>query len=287
MARTAADLALVLPVIAGSHPRDPASSQHPVDDYSARLEAGLDGIRVGVPANWFFDICDPDIERATRQAAQVLADHGAALMDISLPTTDRINPHTIELLIVFAEAASLHEVDQARPSDFGPEFQEFLARAQATAAGDYLKALRARHLFQRDFQDAFAQVDVMLVPAAISTAPRHDNMVARIGERELPLIDVTSRAVAIMNMVGVPSLTMPAGFDRDGLPMGVQVVARPYAEATCLRVAHAFQQLTGHHLAAPALVEADRRGTSDPVAPVALPDLIEHPLDTSTLSPVW
>jgi aspartyl-tRNA(Asn)/glutamyl-tRNA(Gln) amidotransferase subunit A len=287
MARTAADIARVLPVIAGHDPRDPTSATRPVDDYGVGLGAGLDGVRVGVPADWFFDVCDPEIEQATRRAIELLAEQGARLVDVSFPMTAHINPHTIELLVVYAEAASLHETEAQRRSGFGPEFQQFLRRAQQVPAGDYLKALRARHLFQLDFQRAFERVDVVVVPAAVSVAPRHDHMVATIGDRELPLIDVTSRAVAIMNMTGVPSLTMPAGFDRQGLPIGVQVVARPFAEATCLRVADAFQQLTAHHRAAPALVEDDRRVSTDPPGLLDIAPLVENPLDTTTMSSVW
>jgi aspartyl-tRNA(Asn)/glutamyl-tRNA(Gln) amidotransferase subunit A len=287
MARTAADLGLALQVIAGHDPLDPTSSTRPVDDYRAEIEAGLAGIRIGLPTDWFFDVCDPDIERATRAAVALMAEQGAEVVDVSLPTAARINPHTIELAVVYAEAASLHEIEFDRLADCGPEFREFLLRAQGTSASDYLKALRARHLFQLDFERMFEQVDVIVVPAAIASSPRHDRMVARIGDNERALIDVTSRAVAVMNMVGVPSLTLPAGFDRHGLPMGMQVVARPFAEATCLRVANAFQQLTAYHLTLPPIVGADRRSALDPTDPVELPDLVENPLDTTTMSQVW
>jgi aspartyl-tRNA(Asn)/glutamyl-tRNA(Gln) amidotransferase subunit A len=287
MARTAADLGLALQVIAGHDPLDPTSSTRPVGDYRAEIEAGLAGIRVGLPTDWFFDVCDPDIERATRAAVALMAEQGAEVVDVSLPTAARINPHTIELAVVYAEAASLHEIEFDRLADCGPEFREFLLRAQGTSASDYLKALRARHLFQLDFERMFEQADVVVVPAAIASSPRHDRMVARIGDTDRALIDVTSRAVAVMNMVGVPSLTLPVGLDRHGLPMGMQVVARPFAEATCLRVANAFQQLTDYHVAVPPIVDADRRSALDPTGLVELPDLVENPLDTTTMSQVW
>src|SRR5262249_34683426 len=157
---------------------------------------------------------------------RLLAEHGAEVHEIGFPSTRVVDLHAMELSIIYAELASLHEVTFDRLDEYGPEFQRLLVRAQFTSAVDYLKALRARHLVQLDFQRAFDQVDAIVVPGGVCTAPRHDHLVARLGDEERPLIDVISRPTAVMDMAGVPALTIPAGFDHLGLPMGIQVVAR-------------------------------------------------------------
>jgi aspartyl-tRNA(Asn)/glutamyl-tRNA(Gln) amidotransferase subunit A len=285
MTRTALDSALALQVMAGHDPADPTSATARVDDYTGRIGAGLDGLRLGVPTDWFFDVCDPQVERATRAAISLLTEHGATAKEVAFPSTHLVDLHAMELTIVYAEAASLHEVTFERLREYGPEFQHLLTRAQFTSAVDYLKALRARHLLQLDFQRAFEEVDAVIVPGGVCVAPRHDHLVAAIGDRERPLIDVVSRPTAVMDIVGVPALTFPAGFNTDGLPMGVQVAAAPYAESTCLRIAHAFQQLTDYHRRQPELVrEASRRPAADLRS---LPPIIERPVVTTTKDNIW
>jgi aspartyl-tRNA(Asn)/glutamyl-tRNA(Gln) amidotransferase subunit A len=286
MTRTALDSALALQVMAGHDPADPTSATAPVGDYTGRIGAGLDGIRLGVPTDWFFDVCDPQVEQATRAAVRLLSEHGATVRDIPFPATREVDLHAMELTIVYAEAASLHEVTFGRLRDYGPEFQHLITRAQFTSAVDYLKALRARHLLQLDFQRAFEQVDAIVVPGGVCVAPRHDHLVATIGDQERPLIDVVSRPTAVMDIVGVPALTFPAGFDSGGLPLGIQVAARPYAEDVCLRIAHAFQQLTDYHRRQPALVrEASAAGP--PAVRPPLPAVVENPVLTATKDNIW
>jgi aspartyl-tRNA(Asn)/glutamyl-tRNA(Gln) amidotransferase subunit A len=285
MTRTALDSALALQVMAGHDPADPTSATAPVDDYTGRIGAGLDGLRLGVPTDWFFDVCDPQVERATRAAISLLTEHGATAKEVAFPSTHLVDLHAMELTIVYAEAASLHEVTFERLREYGPEFQHLLTRAQFTSAVDYLKALRARHLLQLDFQRAFEEVDAVIVPGGVCVAPRHDHLVAAIGDRERPLIDVVSRPTAVMDIVGVPALTFPAGFDASGLPIGIQVAAAPYAESMCLRIAHAFQQLTGYHRRQPDLVrDASQHHAVDLQS---LPPVIERPVVTATKDNIW
>jgi len=287
MARSAVDVALALQVIAGNDPLDPTSATVAVPDYTSALGERLDGVRIGLPTNWFFDECDPEVEHATRQAAVVMAQQGAYVTQIAMPSMDDVDLHAIELTIVYAEAASLHDVNFGRLRDCGPEFQKLLARAQFTSAVDYLKALRARHLVQLEFQRAFEQVDVLVVPGGVCVAPRHDHLIAKIGDEERSLIDVISRPTAVMDIVGVPALTVPAGFDRQGLPMGIQIAARPHRDVDCIRVAHAFQQVTGHHALVPKIVRSDSLTARDPESEPLRPALIEKPLVTTIRDEVW
>jgi len=287
LTRAAIDAALVLQVVSGHDPRDPTSATAPIGDYMRDIDAGLEGVRVGVPTDWFFDVCDPEVESATRGAIELMADHGAVVREIPFPSTREVDLHAIELTIIYSELASLHEVTLERLQEYGQEFQHLLIRAQFTSAVDYLKALRARHLVQLDFQRAFDQVDAIVVPGGVCTAPRHDHLMAHLGTQERPLIDVISRPTAVMNITGVPALTIPAGFDQLGLPIGIQIATRPYDEAAGFRVAHAFQKLTDFHTRKPPIVRADLESHARGAPHAALPAILAKPIVTATRDRVW
>jgi aspartyl-tRNA(Asn)/glutamyl-tRNA(Gln) amidotransferase subunit A len=286
MTRSAIDAAHALGAMAGYDPRDPTAGNVPVPNYAAGLTTELTGVRVGVPTEWFFDVCAPEVEEATRAAIDVMAANGATINEFELPSTRTVQLHAIELTIVYAELASLHEPNFHRLEQYGEEFQRLLTRAQFTSAVDYLKALRARHLVQLDFQTVFEQNDVVVVPGGVCVAPRHDHLVAEIGDEERPLIDVVSRPTAVMDIVGLPAVTIPAGFDDNGLPLGIQIAARPYNELSCLSVAHAYQQLTNYHTALPPIVAEDV--AAHPTDALSdLPATLAKPVVTATRDRIW
>lgn len=287
MTRSALDAGLALRVMAGHDPKDPTSAKRAVDDYVGRIGTGLEGLRIGVPTDWFFDICDPEVEAACRLAIRLLEDHGATVLDVALPATRLVDLHAIENTIVYAELASLHDITFERLDEYGPEFQRLFVRSQFTSATDYLKALRARHLLQLDFQNAFERVDALLVPAQLCTAPRQDHIVAKIGAKEFPFLDVGSRPTAVMDIVGIPTVAFPVGFDQLGLPIGAQVAASPYNEALCLRIVHAYQQLTDFHKALPPMVQADAESRQGGWRSDSLPSIIHKPVVTATKDSIW
>jgi aspartyl-tRNA(Asn)/glutamyl-tRNA(Gln) amidotransferase subunit A len=285
--RSAEDAALALQVMAGWDPRDPTSGRAAVPDYTASIDRGVDGLRIGVPTDWFFDVCDPEIAAATHQAVAELERAGAVVREVPLPTTRQVQLHAIELTVVYAEMSSLHSPTFDRLEEYGPEFQKLLARGQFVHAADYLHALRARHLVQRDFERAFESVDAVVVPGCVCIAPRHDRMVAKIGDEELPLLDVISRTTAVFDIVGMPTITVPSGLDREGMPMGVAFATRPYDEATCFQVAHAYQRLTGHHLTPPPIVEADAAVSHPAVSRLPGDGVVEKPIVTEMKAGIW
>jgi aspartyl-tRNA(Asn)/glutamyl-tRNA(Gln) amidotransferase subunit A len=284
LTRSAIDAAHALAAMAGYDPSDPTSGNVAVPDYARSLRP-LEGMRIGVPTEWFFDICAPEVTAAAHAAIELLAANGATIKEFDLPTTRTVQLHAIELTIVYAEVASLHEPNFSRIEGYGEEFQRLLTRAQFTSAVDYLKALRARHLLQLDFQRVFEDNDVVIVPGGVCVSPRHDHLVAKIGDEEMPLIDVVSRPTAVMDIVGLPAITIPAGFDDEGMPLGIQVAARPYDEISCLSVAHAYQQLTDYHSTMPSLVADDRNGTTASVP--ELPPYLAKPVVTATRDRIW
>jgi aspartyl-tRNA(Asn)/glutamyl-tRNA(Gln) amidotransferase subunit A len=259
LARSAVDAALALQVLAGNDPADPSSGKASVDDYVRDIDRGVEGLRIGVPTDWFFDVCDPAIADATRAAVRQLGELGAKLGEFELPHTRSVQLHAVEMAIMYAEVASLHSPTISQLDRYGADFRDLLIRSQFVLATDYLHSLRARHLVQQDFERAFQDYDAIVVPGVVCVAPRHDHLVARIGAEELPLTDALTRTTAPFNIVGVPRVTIPSGFDAQGLPMAISIGSRPYDEATCLRVAHAYQQVTSFHMALPPALRQEAR----------------------------
>jgi aspartyl-tRNA(Asn)/glutamyl-tRNA(Gln) amidotransferase subunit A len=279
IARSAEDLARTLRVLAGPDPLDPTSSVAPVPDYPGLLAGAVRGLRVARPQDWFLERCHPEIARIADEAVALLVERGARVIDVELPATRTADLHAIEMMIIFAELASLHSDPDEDPDRYGPEFRRLFARAQFVSAVDYLHALRARHLVQRDFEAAFELADVFVVPAVVYPTPRLDDLRADLGDEVVPLADVVARTTAVFNIVGAPTVTVPAGFDSRGMPVGVQIAARPHADALALRVAHEFQQLTDVHRRAPVLdLAAAGTGTSRSMY---------RPIDTTTKDGMW
>jgi aspartyl-tRNA(Asn)/glutamyl-tRNA(Gln) amidotransferase subunit A len=256
----------MLTAMAGDDPRDPTSSREDPGAYLRALEAGVKGLRLGLPTEWFFEICDPRVETAARAAASALADEGAEVVEVSLPHAHLSD--AIGWTIMYAEFASLHEVTLHRLSEYGQGMtRQLLTNSQFVSAQDYLRALRARHLLQSDLEAVFDQVDALITPGPISAAPRLDDMALVVDGQAYSWVDVVARPTLIFNLTGVPALSVPSGFTEEGLPVGIQIAARPFDEATCFRVGHAYQSVTSHHLAVPALVKGE---AFPPVSPETL-----------------
>jgi aspartyl-tRNA(Asn)/glutamyl-tRNA(Gln) amidotransferase subunit A len=269
LAWTAADLALVLQAIAGHDPRDGTSAQEPVPDYSAALTGDLRGLRVGVPREYFVEGMEPGVEAATRAAIEVLRERGAELVEVSLPHTRYALP-TYYIIAPAEASANLarfdgvrygpreegrsmwDEIELTRGRRFGAEVRRrIMLGSYALSAGYYdayyKRAQQVRTLIKRDFEQVFTQVDMLAAP----TSP----MVAfPIGQKvddplAMYLADVCTLPI---NLAGVPGLVVPCGFS-DGLPVGLQLIGRPFDEATLLRAGDAYQRSSDWHTRRPAL----------------------------------
>jgi aspartyl-tRNA(Asn)/glutamyl-tRNA(Gln) amidotransferase subunit A len=257
MARSVLDVARTLEVIAGHDDRDPSSGQRLVDGYVADLERDVAGMRLGVPQNYFFEFCDPQVRRAVDAAIAAFEDAGVSIVEVRIPALDEIDPITLEWLIVNPERASMHEVNTPALDRYGVQFAQDILDGRLVLAIDYLRALRLRNVLQQDFERVFETVDAIITPGALSVAPRVEsetdlvNMWAVVGDERYPWLDILMRSTGPFNITGLPALTLPSGLNADGLPMAIQLVARPYDEAQALRLGHHFQQVTEHHLARP------------------------------------
>ena len=250
MTRTVRDAALVLNVIAGYDPRDPSSSNVPVEDFSAGLDDGVAGIRVGVPREYFYDVIDPEVKDAVVQAGRVLEDLGASVEEISIPVLEHSLP--ISGTILLTEAAEVHLGHlRDRPDDIGDDVRARLEAGALTPATDYIKAQRARTVFNREIAKTMRSYDVLLAPTGPIGAPKIGEAAVKVGGVEQPALSLLSRLTRPFNICGVPTVSVPCGFTSSGMPIGVQLAGRLFEEATVLRVAHAYEQATDWHTRRP------------------------------------
>jgi aspartyl-tRNA(Asn)/glutamyl-tRNA(Gln) amidotransferase subunit A len=268
LGRTAEDCALLLQGMAGFDPKDSTSIDEPVPDYSASLNGSLQGLRIGLPKEYFGEGLDPRIAQLVHESVKALEKLGAVVKEISLPNMQHAIP--AYYVIAPAEASSnLSRFDGVRfgyrcenPADltdlykrsraegFGPEVQRrIMVGAYALSAGYYdayyLQAQKIRRLIKNDFMNAFAEVDVILGP----TTP---NPAWKLGAKNADPVSAYLEDVYTItaNLAGLPGLSMPAGFV-DGLPVGVQLLAPYFQEGRLLNVAHQYQQASDWHTRAP------------------------------------
>jgi aspartyl-tRNA(Asn)/glutamyl-tRNA(Gln) amidotransferase subunit A len=270
LARTVEDCALLLEKIAGHDPRDLTSSTRPVDDYLGRLEEGARGLRIGVPREWFQGGLDAGVEQRVRAALATYEKLGAKLVEISLPHTKYgiaayylIAPAEASSNLarydgvrfgLRAEARGLKEMyAESRERGFGAEpKRRIMLGTYALSSGYYdayyLRAQKVRTLVRRDFDEAFRSCDLVAGPVAPSVA-------FKLGEKtadplQMYLADVFT---ITCNLAALPGLSVPCGLEAaSGMPVGLQLVGRPFDEATLLRAARALEREAGT-VPAPAL----------------------------------
>jgi aspartyl-tRNA(Asn)/glutamyl-tRNA(Gln) amidotransferase subunit A len=262
LARTVEDAAILLGSMAGYDPKDATSADLPVPDFAAACKRGVKGLRIGIPREYFSDGMPPEIFDLWQQGREWLRDAGATIVDVSLPHTKYAL--ATYYIVAPAEASSnLARYDgvrfglrregsdlgemyaNTRADGFGAEVKRrVLIGTYVLSAGYYdayyLKAQKVRALILRDFTDAFAQVDALLTPTAPSAAfgqgEKMDDPV------KMYLNDVFTVPA---NMAGVPGISVPAGLDAQGLPLGLQVIGRPFDEETVFAVAATLERAAG------------------------------------------
>jgi aspartyl-tRNA(Asn)/glutamyl-tRNA(Gln) amidotransferase subunit A len=263
--RSIEDVAILLGAIAGYDPQDATSLNVAVPDYTQSLIPDLKGKKIGIITETYGEGLDPEVEVATRQAIQVLQDLGAEIIDIScprfrygLPTYYIIAPSEASANLARydgvkygyrkEDAANLMELyTSTRASGFGAEVKRrIMIGTYALSAGYYdayyLKAQKVRTLIKQDFEAAFEQVDVLVCPTAPTTA-------FKAGEKTAdPISMYLSDLMTIpVNLAGLPGLSLPCGFDGQGLPIGLQIIGNVLREDEVLRAAYAYEQATEWH----------------------------------------
>jgi aspartyl-tRNA(Asn)/glutamyl-tRNA(Gln) amidotransferase subunit A len=251
LTRTVEDAALMLNAMAGYDPLDATSVRIPLDDAASGIGKGVRGLRIGVPRGYFFDQLEDDIAAAVEQAIADLRQLGAQVHDMEIAGIPEGLGKTFGL--VLAEAQAIHaESLQRCPQDFGADVLDILTSYPMTTA-DLLAGLQAAAGLTVSMREALEEVDVLLTATTPITAVRIGQQSVRYGNIEESVLGAMIRCTAPFNVTHLPALSLPCGFNRNGLPIGLQLVGRPFDEVNLLRVGHAYEQATGWHLRVPQL----------------------------------
>ena len=247
MTWTVEDCAILLQAIAGRDPKDPASASHPVPDCRAALTGDIRGLRIGVVRHLHEDDCPvtAEVAAALEEALRVLRSLGATLEEVRLrPAQDY---YDVKVTIAESELLAVHdEAVRTRPGDFGEDFLGRVLPAVLISARDYVQAQRERRRILAEMAPVYADYDVLVTATAGGPAPRLDAW------RTIEFWRRPSLTTPF-NVTGGPALAQCIGFSRSGLPLSMQVVGRPFAETTVLRVAHAYEQATEWRARRPSL----------------------------------
>ena len=245
LCKTVDDAAVLLAVTAGFDPLDPASVDRPVPDYTRALRTGATTLRMGLPRAGFFDDLHPDVARAVDEAISVLRSLGVAATDVTLPAAGHLL-----VPIMGPEAHAYHARFLAEsPHKYQPQTSERLVQLGSAASREqYIDARRQCELRRRDITQVFSTVDVLVTPTVAGLPSTIDPI-----EQSAGLDPGRTRNTAPFDVLGLPAISIPCGFTSSGLPIGLQIVSGPFAEATVLRMARAYEQATDWHTRRPAL----------------------------------
>ena len=253
MARTVEDCALMFNVIAGYDPRDLSSTTIPTVNYTADLNHGVQGLRIGIVSDYFFHHLQAPVHDAVKAALDTLVELGASVIDVAI---ENIHGNiSAQLTVESCEPSTYHQQWlRERPQDYGGDVRLLLEIGELHLATHYLQAQRYRSLLRAEFMDAFKSVDVFICPTLPFTATRIGETLVEIENGiEEDMLAAIMQFTGVPSLTGLPSLNVPCGFDLDGLPIGMQVIGRPFDETTLFRVGSAFQQATDFHHRSPQL----------------------------------
>ena len=265
MAQTAEDCAILLNTMASFDANDSTSLQRPKEDYTAQLNQSLQGVKIGLPKEYFGQGCDSEVQKNIQAAIDELTKQGVEFVDISLPNTELCIP--AYYVLACAEASTnLSRFDGVRYGYRTPNYdglEEMYSKTRAEGFGEevkrriligtyvlshgyydayYVKAQKLRRMIANDFQTAFKQCDAILSPVAPTAAPKLDSIAT--DPVQMYLSDIYTLS---LNLAGLPGLSAPAGFTDNGLPVGVQLVGKHFSESRLLNIAHQLQQATDWH----------------------------------------
>jgi Asp-tRNA(Asn)/Glu-tRNA(Gln) amidotransferase A subunit family amidase len=223
-----------------------------VPNYAGALSGDIRGVRLGIPGNYFFDDVEPFVEQAVRTAIADLEALGAKAVPVSTPDLDGVLD--CMLAIAMSEAGTYHQqAMRATPELFSDETRQLLEAGELTLATTYINAQRARLAIKNAFKLAMKDIDVLVTPTQPMTALKIGQTTSRIGSREESVFGVSARFCAPFNISGLPAMSVPCGFSPQGMPIGLQIIGKPFDEETVLRIADAFERSTQWHLKYPTI----------------------------------
>lgn len=251
LAQTARDCARILTHVSRPNPADAWCTTHPNEDYEQSLNGDLKGMRIGVPQAFYRENLDPEMAAALTASLEVLRSRGATLVEVNVPDMQRI--HEMTAIVLTVEAAQVHQAwFKQRPQDYSDQVRARIKPGFDHSGIAYVDALRARdHSIKEFLQTSFENCDALHVPVARFHTPTIadtttgdiDQVLQSIGQ-----LTYTNRAI---NYLGLPAMSVPAGFSSKKMPLAFQLVGRPFAESTILKIADAYQRDTAWHTMRP------------------------------------
>lgn len=240
MTKSVKDAAGLLQIIAGFDKNDPTTVNVPVGNYLGEITGDVKDLVIGVNEEYFFNEVDSGIEKLVRAGIQALVDQGAKVKEVKIPSLKYAE--WAELVTSLSEASAIHHSDMiTRPEDFGNDIRMLFELGELPSAVDYLQAQQVRRKLKQDFQAAFNQVDILMMP----TLPVLPNNIgddwADLNGKKVDLIDNIIRFTGPGNLTGLPALSVPCGFSQ-GLPVGLQFMGPAFGEAAILNAGYALEQ---------------------------------------------
>ena len=258
MTRSVRDSALVLQAIAGYDPLDPSTVPVPVPDYTESLEKGLQGLKVGIPTDHYFDLVDSEVEAAVRKAIDTLVELGAEVKEVSLPSMKYAGALRI---LGMGDGFVAHEphIESSR-EDYGPTVLYRALAGQFVLGRDYSKAMKVQRIIKEDYARVLQDVDFLATPSSPIAAWRIDADTVSLDGSEYPVrgpgAGMTARCTSPSNATGLPAMSVPCGFTQAGLPIGLQLIGRPFEEALLFRAAHGYEAVSPSRGLHPAVAAA-------------------------------
>lgn len=257
--RSVRDSALMLQAIAGYDPLEPSTVPVPVPDFSSRIGQELRGLKMGIPANYYFDIMEPEVETTVRQAISALEGLGVEAREVTLPSMQYAGALRIAAM---ADSVVTHEPYlAAHRQDYGPTVLYRTLAGQFVLGRDYSKSLKVQRIIKEEYARVLQDVDFLVTPSSPVAAWRIDAESIVLDGHSYPVrgpgSGMTARCTSPSNATGLPAMSIPCGFTSAGLPIGLQLIGRPFEEALLFQVAHGYEAISPSRDRRPALVEAD------------------------------
>lgn len=251
LARTAEDCGLIAEAIAGEDPLDPTTDRSPTWNV-AKSERLAKDIKIGVPKRFYVEDLEADVSAALDSAIKIFKQLGAKVVPVEL--IDQTAVAAAALVVLTTEATALHAPWlRTRAIDYTPQVRNRLESGLAYSAVEYLEALRWRGPALAGHLEAIGDIDIVLAPASPSAAPRIDETDFGGDPAAEKLVLAVMKLMRPVNYLGLPVLTVPAGWSKAGLPIGLQLIGRPFEDETCIALGRAFQQATEYHAPVPEL----------------------------------
>jgi len=246
MTRTVSDSALMLQILAEHDPLDPSTVPVPVPNYTEYLDQGLRGMKIGIPTNYYFDLIDPEVESAVRRSVTALEELGAEIVEVNLPSMEYAAAMRITGM---ADGIVAHEPYlKTQRDDYGPSVLYRTLAGQFVLGRDYSKSMKIQRIIKEEHARMFQDIDLLATPTAPVPAPRIDADKFSLGGEEHPVrgpgSGLISRNTSPTNSTGLPAISVPCGLTSTGLPIGLQLIGRPFEESLLFRAAQAYETVS-------------------------------------------